>query len=141
MKKKKYYIGKTLIFIGLLIIFLGCYQIVNKIFIPAYYSTLGDCTTTGNTVAQQAGYYTAGKIVIQPVITNTKEQTYSPESNYSIQITNENENPPQINAMILKHENCHLQQLQSNRVKACDNNNGKFYRFTLEIECYIKQYM
>lgn len=112
-----------------------------KVFVPAYYSTISDCTPTGEEISQRAGYYSAGQIIIQPFKTINNMPLYSSDSNYSIEIIDPEQNSLDITNIILKHENCHLQQLKDGRIKTCNENHGKLYRFSLEAECYVKQYL
>lgn len=124
-----------------------------NIHLPAMASTISGCELKlSNTNSVLNTFIEGGKTRLQ----------YNPENDtftvISVNINNEETNPPELNNIIKKHEACHVEQFQrkifrgdicfnnycgkeANILKKvqCYNYSGVLRRYLIEAECYIRQ--
>lgn len=85
---------------------------------PSFYSVVVNCVPSGEAIANSNGYYIDGLFLV-----STTNETLV-------------QNPQNL-TKVLKHELCHKNQFEKNRLHSCKNQVSFYFD---EVECYIRQY-
>ncbi len=116
-------------------LWLGGNLLYNGIHRPAMASVRTGCNIIPDNASpsQNNGFISAGQ-------TSYTYNATKKEYDVKIDISNPEENEPEVNDLILKHELCHVDQITRKQMKDCDSTTGKLERYILETECYVRQY-
>lgn len=121
---------KVIVIVLIIALFLALYAtafLYHNMFKPAYYSMVDDC----NTLIEEDNSNTLGSV--QATYINDSYQV----TDFSIKV---DEASP-IFTPVLKHELCHVKEIEAGKIHFCNETVGRLDRYFDELECYFKMYL